>query len=308
MQPPVRELGPLYFKPGFSSPANWPAINVLRSVELATGTMEAPDSSEDEIDDVIDWEFDTPIPSWLQKAIKQHKSLTSQTDSSERFKLAKEPTWWRIIDASDPKISQDFLSETEFLELNNKISSALNIGNSVNDWTVLRPEAERCLQFLNKLDNNKLRKIGELVKPEGIHGAIVELMKMEMEAEESNSETDLFDGDDHSCGKASSTATTIEENDYLDKDSQKHELEKDLPWGREFSMCESKVDDDAKDILKTQKTLRDMHKSLVNAIMAESGGSLTKHVLRAYTELLMPGFVSKSFFIRAILIVYVGGS
>ena len=40
--------------------------------------------------DVIDWEFDTPIPSWLQKAMNQHKLLTSQTDPSERFKLAKE--------------------------------------------------------------------------------------------------------------------------------------------------------------------------------------------------------------------------
>ncbi|CAG8468020.1 9558_t:CDS:2 [Paraglomus occultum] len=105
-----------------------------------------------EIVDVIDWEFDTPIPSWLQKAMNQHKLLTSQTDPSERFKLAK-----------NPKIAQDFLSETEFLELNVKISSALNIGNSMGDWTVLRPVAERCLQFLSKLDSNELRKIGELV-------------------------------------------------------------------------------------------------------------------------------------------------
>ncbi|CAI2193800.1 13649_t:CDS:10, partial [Funneliformis geosporum] len=318
-----------------------------------------------EIVDAIDWEFDTPIPSWLQKAMKQHKSLTSQTDSSKRPKLAKEPIWWRIIDASDPKILQDFLSETEFLELSTKISSALNIGNSMN--------------------SNELRKIGELVKPKGIYGAIVELMKMEMKAEESNSEPDLFD-DDQSCDKAS-TITTIEENDYLDKDVSyilelirftcemlekeipqrknserdidmfvkrhifscfedvldchfgdmvsrasrdrrceavdapdnaegfhldwmftKHELGKDTPWGREFSMCESKVDDDMKDTLKTQKTLRDMHKGLVKVITAESSGSLSKQVLRACTKLHMPGFVSKSFFIRAILIVYVGGN
>jgi len=32
------------------------------------------------------------------------------------------------MDASDPKIAQDFLSKAEFLELDTKISSALNIG------------------------------------------------------------------------------------------------------------------------------------------------------------------------------------
>ncbi|CAB4468866.1 unnamed protein product [Rhizophagus irregularis] len=34
-----------------------------------------------------------------------------------------------------------------------------------DDWTVLRTTAERCLQFLSKLDSNELHKIGELVKP-----------------------------------------------------------------------------------------------------------------------------------------------
>ena len=66
------------------------------------------------------------------------------------------------------------------------------------------------------MDSNELRKIGELVKLKGIYGAIVELMRMETKTEELNSESDLFD-DDQSCGEAS-TITTIEENDYLDKD------------------------------------------------------------------------------------------
>ena len=34
--------------------------------------------------------IDDPIPGWLQKAIKQHKSLILQIDPSVRFKLAKE--------------------------------------------------------------------------------------------------------------------------------------------------------------------------------------------------------------------------
>jgi len=41
----------------------------------------------------------------------------------------------------------------------------------------------------------------EVVKPKGIYGAIVEPTKMKTRAEESNSESDLFD-DDQSCEKA----------------------------------------------------------------------------------------------------------
>lgn len=62
--------------------------------------------------------------------------------------------WWHIIDVSDLKIAQDFLSEAK---LNFKISSTLNIEKSVDDWIVLRPTAERCLQFLSKVNyDNKV--------------------------------------------------------------------------------------------------------------------------------------------------------
>jgi len=49
--------------------------------------------------------------------------------------------------------------------LNAKVSSALNIGNSMGDWTVLRPVAERCLQFLNKVnyDNEPFRSFNGLL-------------------------------------------------------------------------------------------------------------------------------------------------
>ncbi|CAG8696884.1 7617_t:CDS:2 [Rhizophagus irregularis] len=83
--------------------------------------------------------------------MKKHKSLTSQTLTTERIKLK-----------FSKELSQDFLSETK---LNSKISFTSNIENSVDDWTVLRTTAERCLQFLSKLDSNELHKIGELVKP-----------------------------------------------------------------------------------------------------------------------------------------------
>ncbi|CAG8453341.1 11186_t:CDS:2 [Funneliformis mosseae] len=43
------------------------------------------------------------------------------------------------------------------------------------------------------------------------------------------------------------------------------------------------------------------------AISVEGGGMLSKQVLRATTKLLMPGFLSHCFFIRAFLVVYIGG-
>ena len=36
------------------------------------------------------WEFNTPVPSWLQKAMERHKTLTTQTDPYERFESSKE--------------------------------------------------------------------------------------------------------------------------------------------------------------------------------------------------------------------------
>lgn len=94
---------------------------------------------------------------------------------------------------------------------------------------------------------------------------------------------------------------------------QKHDLAKDLPYGREFSLCErtgSRIDNERKilsNTLKAQKTLRDMHRTLIEAISAEGGGMLSKQVLKATTKLLMPGFLSHCFFIRAFLVVYIGG-
>ena len=59
--------------------------------------------------------------------------------------------------------------------------------------------------------------------------------------------------------------------------------------------------------LRVQKTLRDAHQTLVKVIAAEGGGTLSKLVRKACTKLLMPGFLSHSFFIRAFLVVYIGG-
>jgi len=50
-----------------------------------------------------------------------------------------------------------------------------------------------------------------------------------------------------------------------------------------------------------------MHRSLVKAIAIESGGALSKQVLNACNKLMMPGFASSWFYLRAVLIIYVGG-
>jgi hypothetical protein len=44
-----------------------------------------------EVEPLTGWEFDTPVPSWLQKAMGRHKSLTTvQTNPFEKFELAKQ--------------------------------------------------------------------------------------------------------------------------------------------------------------------------------------------------------------------------
>ncbi|CAG8587086.1 2938_t:CDS:2, partial [Funneliformis caledonium] len=145
------------------------------------------------------WEFDTPMPSWLKKAMDRHETLTtSQTDPLEKLTS-----------------KTDFISEEEFSELNAIFSDVLNIGHQ-NDWTVLEPVAERCLQSLAKLNNEQIRMIGEMVKYEGIHGAVCKLRKIIQNIEELNiEEPDLFD-DEPTNNKTLSLV--LEENDYLDKE------------------------------------------------------------------------------------------
>ncbi|CAI2190225.1 15221_t:CDS:2, partial [Funneliformis geosporum] len=82
--------------------------------------------------------------------------------------------------------------------------------------------------------------------------------------------------------------------------------------GREFSLCEragSKIENNRKILdkaLKVQKTLKDMHKTLTDTIVMTSDGAISKEVLDVIPKMLMPGFLSSRFFIRLILIIYVG--
>ncbi|CAG8509376.1 19185_t:CDS:10 [Rhizophagus irregularis] len=345
--------------------------------------------NESDWESSMGWEFDEPEPTWLKKVINRQKFLISQMDPSARYESSLSPIWWRIIDASDLKSTSDFLTEADMSDLVAVFASALNVGHPTEDWTILEPSVERCLQALAKLDNNHLNKVGKIVPLEGFHGAILEIQKMVKNVETSSLSVSLF-GDEDTNDKVKPTSS-VEEEDYLNPDVQfildlirftcemlmkgipqrknserdidvfikrhlfscfdnildshfgemvsrasrdrragamdapetaegyhldwmftKHDLAKDLPYGREFSLCErtgSRIENERKilsNTLKAQKTLRDMHRTLVEAISVEGGGMLSKQVLRATTKLLMPGFLSHCFFIRAFLVVYIG--
>ncbi|KAF0354456.1 hypothetical protein F8M41_014991 [Gigaspora margarita] len=92
----------------------------------------------------------------------------------------------------------------------------------------------------------------------------------------------------------------------------KHDLAKDLTWGQEFSLCEragSKIENGRKildNTLKVQKTLRDMHQTLMEAVSQAGCGTVPVKVLKAFQKLILPGFISSRFFIRVLLNVYIG--
>ncbi|CAG8642804.1 11179_t:CDS:2, partial [Paraglomus occultum] len=103
------------------------------------------------------------------------------------------------------------------------------------------------------------------------------------------------------------------EGNHIDWLFTKHDLEKNLSWGLEFSLCEraGSITDNGKkvtsDSVKVQKLLRDMHSSLMDHIKT-LGGGLTQQMLRASTKLVMPGFISNCFELRVFLLVYIGGN
>nr|CAG8532401.1 7497_t:CDS:2 [Entrophospora candida] len=123
----------------------------------------------------VEWEFDTPKPSWLDKIAHKHDSLIYNAfncnDKRIQYELSLEPIWWKIIDLSDSKIIT-LITEYELSEINEKFSSLLE------DWTTVEPAPESLLQSLEKLDNDQLRTIGEIVRPKGTYGAILELQKL----------------------------------------------------------------------------------------------------------------------------------
>ncbi|CAG8712818.1 8122_t:CDS:2 [Gigaspora margarita] len=283
----------------------------------------------DDEEPFIEWELDIPKPSWLDKIAHKRDSLiyiaSDCNNKMTHYKLSL-----KIIDLSDPTI-MTLVSEDELSELNTKFSSLLE------NWTTLEPEAKRCLQSLEKLDNDQLRTIGEIVRPKGTYGAILELQKLLKNKKEQNaSELDNLFEDENDFNKEDNgdhkeiLSLTLEDHtnpdiafifdliryisEVVSRASRNRQAEAinapsnaegyHLDWmfmGREFSLCEhtgSKMEDMPKillNTLKVQKTLRDMHRTLIEAISAEGGGILSKPVLQAGTKLLMPGFLSSYF-------------
>ncbi|CAG8453357.1 11187_t:CDS:2, partial [Funneliformis mosseae] len=164
------------------------------------------------------WEFDEPEPTWLKKVINRQKFLISQTDPSSRYESSLSPIWWRIIDASDPKITSDLLTEADMSELIAVFASVLNVGNPTEDWAILEPSVERCLQALAKLDNDHLSRVGKIVQLEGSHGAILEIQKIVKNVETSSLSVSLF-GNEDTNDKVKPTPS-VEEKDYLNPDVQ----------------------------------------------------------------------------------------
>ncbi|CAI2195320.1 18237_t:CDS:2, partial [Funneliformis geosporum] len=80
---------------------------------------------------------------------------------------------------------------------------------------------------------------------------------------------------------------------HLDWLFTRHDLARDLTWGREFSLCERAGS-------KIEMTLLE---TLSNA----GGGAVPVKVAQAFRKLLLPGFISSRFFIRVLLNVYIGG-
>ncbi|CAG8467813.1 9165_t:CDS:10 [Funneliformis caledonium] len=306
-------------------------------------------------------------------------------DEEEIKAMDVRPLLWRIIDLSYSEVAPSTLSQNDQENVRKLISSALWIGQP-NEWTVLVPPAERCLGSLAKLTTKQLKKIAKTVKPNGIHGSVLEIRNIltSSEVEESNpflivenkdeSNKNLIREEDHlnkdvsyilellrytyemidigipqrhnserdidvfikstifSCfngivdrhfGETVSRASRDRRRKAIDASSDvegyhidwlftRHDLAKDMTWGREFSLCEragSRIENHKKildNTLKVQKTLKDMHKTLIDTIVMTSGGTISKEVLDVIPKMLMPGFLSSRFFIRMILIMYVG--
>ncbi|CAG8456502.1 10196_t:CDS:2 [Cetraspora pellucida] len=251
------------------------------------------------------WEFERPIPEWLERIHKHREDLTTTVDTTdlESFsQVAENAIWWRIIDASDPKLTE-FITEQEFLSLRETLLSNLS-----TDWKVLEPPVERCLHFIEMLDKKGLKKVAKTVVYHGVCGAIRKIRKISATSNKTEEENPFL--------ASPVTEITIFDDVIQDGDvdhPDKHDFAKDLTWGQEFSLCEragSKIENGRKildNTLKVQKTLRDMHETLLETLSQAGGGTVPVRVLKAFRKLVLPGFISSRFFIRVLLNVYIGG-
>ncbi|CAB5391104.1 unnamed protein product [Rhizophagus irregularis] len=136
----------------------------LENMTISTGISaerkrKADENSEVDGSGIIEWEFDCAILTWLEKGMLYHKELISEEDEDKRIKDSSKSIWWRIVDGSDLDVTREYLSEEECLELQEVLANALELGTTINDWTILKPQAEKCLQDLSKLNNDQIKII-----------------------------------------------------------------------------------------------------------------------------------------------------
>ncbi|CAG8625493.1 1215_t:CDS:10, partial [Racocetra fulgida] len=305
------------------------ASHKRQCLQTENGPSQTPEEKVAEVTDDEGWEFDTPQPSWLKRLIEEHLSdpkivdLLSESDLSDlnaMFSSALKD--WTVLEPSAEKCLKS-------------LSKLRTIGESVRPkgthGAILR------LQEMTSTRNPIILEADDLF----YDGYIDEDIKIFPE------EISLLDHNDHLDPDMIAKGIPNRQNserdidifikrhifscfdDILDtsRDRRANAVDApsnaegyhldwmftDLSWGREFSICEragSKVENKRKVIsnnLKGQKILRDMHRSLTEVIYTGGDGMLSKPVLQSITKLLMPGFLSSYFILRAILVIYVGG-
>ncbi|CAG8843378.1 25789_t:CDS:2, partial [Gigaspora margarita] len=97
------------------------------------------------------WEF--AIPECLKRIHKHREDLATTVDTTDLGSYSRvAETWWRIIDACDPKLTE-IITKQEFISLKETLLSVLP-----SDWKVLEPP----------LDENGLKKVGKITAYHGV--------------------------------------------------------------------------------------------------------------------------------------------
>ncbi|CAG8648577.1 4112_t:CDS:2 [Paraglomus brasilianum] len=260
----------------------------------------APEDIEDVLmgDNIIDdkqvkehnleksWEFKEPIPSWLKRLHQHCKDLATTTDTDLESLSQK----------GLKKVAKTIIHHGVCGAIN-KIRKILTTSNKVEDEN---PFLDSPPTEITTADN--FVQDGDYKHPDVCY--IIELLCYIGE---------MVSRASRQCHTQAIDASDKAEGYHLDWLFTKHDLAKDLTWGQEFSLCEragSKIENGRKildNTLKVQKTLHDMHQTLLETLSNAGGGAVPVKVAQAFRKLLLPGFISSQFFIQVLLNVYIGG-
>ncbi|CAG8655454.1 5541_t:CDS:10, partial [Paraglomus brasilianum] len=257
------------------------------------------------------WEFEQPIPDWLRQIHQHRENLTTKTDLTDFESLSRVtetesllsnlPLDWEVL---EPPVERCLHS---IARLDKKgLKKTLTTANKVEDEN---PFLDSPPTEITTADN--VVQDGDYKHPDVCY--IIELLRYTHNMidrkipQQENSERDIdviFKSHLFSCfddimdshfgemvSRASQQrhtqavgASDKAEGYHLDWLFTKHNLAKDLTWGREFSLCER-----------------------AGSKIENGGGGVPVKVIQAFRKLLLPGFISSRFFIRILLNVYIGG-